>query len=52
VMTHLRIPPGRTVGDALAYLLELRLDRGEIPKEEAFRLLEEWATREGVTGSN
>jgi len=49
VMTHLGIPPGPLVGEALAYLLEIRLDRGEIPKEEAFRLLDEWATTQDIT---
>jgi poly(A) polymerase len=42
VMQHLGIRPGREVGDALAYLLEVRLDRGEYTREEAFRLLDEW----------
>jgi len=42
VMQHLGIGPGREVGEALAYLLEVRLDRGEYPREEAFRLLDEW----------
>jgi poly(A) polymerase len=45
VMAHLGIPPGPVVGDALAYLLEERLERGPIEKEEAYRLLDEWARR-------
>jgi poly(A) polymerase len=48
VMEHLRIPPGPVVGEALAYLLEMRMDRGPIPEEEAFRLLEEWAEQKGL----
>ena len=48
VMTHLGIPPGPVVGKALAHLLELRLDLGEIPKEEALRFLDEWASKEGL----
>ena len=48
VMSHLGIPPGPLVGKALDYLLEVRLDRGEIPREEAFRLLDEWAIQTGI----
>jgi poly(A) polymerase len=42
VMEHLGIGPGPLVGQALAYLLELRMDRGPIPEDEAYRLLDEW----------
>lgn len=42
VMGHLGIPPGPLVGEALEHLLELRMDRGPISEEEAFRLLDEW----------
>jgi poly(A) polymerase len=48
VMEHLRIPPGPVVGEALAHLLEIRMDRGPISEEEAFRLLEEWAEQKGL----
>lgn len=48
VMTHLGIPPGPTVGRALEHLLEIRLERGEYPREEAFRLLDEWARELGI----
>jgi poly(A) polymerase len=43
VMKHLGIPPSRAVGEALKYLLEVRLDQGEISKEEAKKLLDAWA---------
>jgi len=43
IMEHLGVPPGPVVGEALAYLLELRMDRGPIEKEEAYRLLDDWA---------
>ena len=43
VMEHLGIPPGPQVGEALAYLMELRLERGPIEEDEALRLLEAWA---------
>jgi poly(A) polymerase len=42
VMQHLEVPPGPMVGKALDYLLQVRLDRGPITKEEAYRLLDEW----------
>jgi poly(A) polymerase len=42
VMEQLGIPPGPVVGEALEYLLELRMDRGPISEEEALRLLDEW----------
>lgn len=42
IMAHLSIPPGKTVGEALDFLMEIRMDDGEIPKEEAFRRLDEW----------
>jgi poly(A) polymerase len=43
VMEHLGVPPGPVVGEALNYLLEERLERGPIEREEAIRLLDEWA---------
>lgn len=42
VMEHLGIKPGRLVGEALDFLMEIRLDEGEITKEEAYRRLDEW----------
>jgi poly(A) polymerase len=48
VMEHLGIKPSRAVGDALAFLLELRLEHGPLGEEEAYRRLDEWwASREG-----
>ena len=48
VMERLDIPPGPVVGEALAFLMEVRLDRGEIPEEEAYALLDGWAEERGI----
>ena len=50
VMAHLGIPPGRAVGDALRFLLELRLDEGPLGDAEAYRRLDEWWAREQPGG--
>ncbi len=42
VMAHLGIPPGPLVGQALAHLLELRLEEGPLGREEALRRLDQW----------
>ncbi|MGH2812507.1 MAG: CCA tRNA nucleotidyltransferase [Actinomycetota bacterium] len=42
VMEHLGIGRGPLIGEALSYLMEIRLDEGEISKEEAYRRLDEW----------
>ncbi len=42
VMAHLDIAPGRAVGEALAMLLEARLDEGPLEEAEAYRRLDEW----------
>jgi len=43
VMELLGLTPGPAVGEALAYLMELRMERGPITEEEAIGLLKEWA---------
>jgi poly(A) polymerase len=43
VMEHLGLPAGPVVGEALEYLLELRMERGPMEKDEALTLLDEWA---------
>ena len=46
VMAILGIPPGRDVGAAMRFLMELRLDEGPVGTEEATkRLLEWWEAR-------
>lgn len=46
VMEHLGIEPGPTVGRALEHLMELRLERGPIDKDEAYALLDAWAAEQ------
>jgi poly(A) polymerase len=43
VMAHLAVGPGPIVGRALAYLMEVRLERGPIEEAEALALLDAWA---------
>jgi poly(A) polymerase len=45
VMAHLGIGPGREVGEALAMLLEARLEEGPLDEEDAYRRLDEWWAR-------
>ena len=47
VMEQLQVPPGKTVGEALAYLLELRLEEGPLGEDEARRRLDEWWRERG-----
>jgi len=42
VMKHLGIPPGRDVGAALEYLLQIRLDEGLLDEGEILRRLDSW----------
>jgi poly(A) polymerase len=42
VMAHLGIAPGPAVGEALAFLLDARLDEGPLGEEEARRRLDAW----------
>lgn len=42
VMAHLGIGPGREVGEALRFLLDIRLDEGLLGDDEVRRRLDEW----------
>ena len=42
VMDHLGLPPGREIGEALDYLLEIRLDEGLIGEEASKQRLDAW----------
>jgi poly(A) polymerase len=44
VMERLGVPPGPVVGEAMAFLLELRLEEGPLGEEEALRRLDAWWT--------
>jgi poly(A) polymerase len=47
VMERLGIGPGPVIGEALDYLMELRMERGPIEEAEAFELLDAWAEDRG-----
>ena len=42
VMEHLGIEPGRAVGEAMEFLMEIRLDEGLIGDAEIRKRLDEW----------
>ena len=42
VMERLGVGPGRVVGAALSYLLEIRLDEGVLGRDEILRRLDDW----------
>ncbi|NLE97054.1 MAG: CCA tRNA nucleotidyltransferase [Propionibacterium sp.] len=47
IMATLGIPPGREVGEAYKFLLEHRIEHGQIPEDEAKALLLEWWAERG-----
>ena len=49
VMAYLGVPPGRIVGEALEFLLDLRLDEGPMSEDDAYARLDAWARERGVT---
>jgi poly(A) polymerase len=50
VMEHLGIEPGPKVGQALEFLMEARMERGPIPEDEAYALLDAWANERDPAG--
>ena len=48
IMEILRVPPSRIVGDAIDYLLELRMEHGPLGRERAVQELLDWAAGEGL----
>jgi poly(A) polymerase len=49
VMELLGVEPGRVVGEALDFLLEIRLDEGPIGEDDARTRLRAWATEQGIS---
>lgn len=49
VMQHLGLSPSRAVGDALDFLLEIRLDEGLVGDAEIRRRLDEWWARRATS---
>jgi poly(A) polymerase len=48
VMDFLGVEPGRVVGDALDFLLDVRLDEGPMDETDAYARLAEWAREHGI----
>jgi len=48
IMRILGVPPGPVVGQAYDFLLELRLERGELGRERVTQELLRWAAAEGI----
>jgi len=51
IMRILGVPPSRAVGRAYNFLLELRLEQGELGRERVTQELLRWAAAEGITSS-
>ncbi len=49
IMRILGVPPSRLVGRAYDFLLELRLEQGELGRERVTQELMRWAAAEGIT---
>ncbi len=49
VMERLGVAPGPLVGEALAHLMELRMERGPIEEDDAYAELDAWAKERGLT---
>lgn len=48
VMERLGLEPGPQVGEALAFLMEHRMERGPIDEAEGYELLDGWAAERGL----
>src|SRR5215468_3618894 len=49
IMRILGVPAGPVVGQARSFLLELRINRGELGRERVTQLLRDWAAAEGIS---
>jgi len=50
VMEHLGLQPGRDVGDAMRFLMEIRLDEGVLGDDAIRARLDEWWAERSITG--
>jgi poly(A) polymerase len=48
VMERLGVQGGPVVGEALTYLMEVRLERGPVAEDEAYAVLDAWAKERGI----
>ena len=48
-MRILGVPPGPVVGKARDFLLELRINRGELGRKRVIQELLDWAAAEGIS---
>ena len=48
IMELLQLPPGPLVGRAYRHLLEVRIERGPLPREQAVEELVAWAREQGL----
>lgn len=48
VMAYLGVPPGPVVGEALDFLLEVRLEEGAVGADAAYARLDEWVRERGI----
>jgi poly(A) polymerase len=49
VMAYLGVGGGPVVGDALHHLLDVRMDEGPLPPDDAYKRLDDWARARGIT---
>jgi len=49
IMRILGVPPGPVVGKARDFLLELRINRGELGRDRVIQELRDWAAAEGIS---
>ena len=47
-MKFLGVTPGPIIGEALDFLLELRLDEGPMDEADAYERLRAWAREQGI----
>lgn len=50
-MDHLDLAPGPEIGEALAFLLEIRLDEGPIGVDESKARLDRWWHQRSLDGA-